>query len=284
MERLESHLATARALIGRRELPIRRRLSQHFLLSAPILRRVVAAAGDIAGREVLEIGPGPGGLTAALLDAGARVTALELDREWSAFTSRELADAALTVRAGDAAELAAPVVAELAARGGRPPLVVSNLPFAVASRLLVDLVRASPPPERLVVMVQREVAERLVAPPATRSRGLLTLLVALRARVRREFLVAAGSFTPPPKVQSAVVSIVPDAALAAAAAARPRLEPLLRAAFSARRKMLRSALAGVVPAPVLATLPADLTRRRPEELADAEWLELADAVDAPAPG
>jgi 16S rRNA (adenine1518-N6/adenine1519-N6)-dimethyltransferase len=133
-------------------------------------------------------------------------------------------------------------------------------------------------------MLQREVAARLVAPPMTRSRGLLTLLVSLRARVRREFVVAAGSFTPPPKVQSAVVSIVPDAALAAAAEARPNLEPLLRAAFTARRKMLRSALAGVVPAQALAALPAALSRRRPEELADAEWLALADAVAAPAPG
>jgi len=284
MNRLESHLAVARAFIKGRTLPIRRRLSQHFLLAAPLLRRVAALAGDLKGREVLEIGPGPGGLTAALLDAGARVTALELDRDWAAFTSDALAGAALEVRDADALAVAPAVVAELAARGGRPPLVVSNLPYSIASPLLVDLVRARPAPAALVVMVQREVAERLVAPPATRARGLLTLLIGLHARARRDFVVAPGSFTPPPRVESAVVTITPDAARGAAADARPRLEPILRAAFQARRKMLRSALAGTVPAEALAALPADLLTRRPEELADAEWLALVDAVVATARG
>jgi 16S rRNA (adenine1518-N6/adenine1519-N6)-dimethyltransferase len=282
MDRLESHLAAARAFIRSRALPIRRRLSQHFLLQAALLRRVVALAGDVAGREVLEVGPGPGGLTAALLEAGARVTALELDRDWAAFTARELGDRALTLRTADAVATAAPLVAELAERSGRPPLVVSNLPYSIASPLLVDLVRATPPPELLVAMVQREVAERLAAPPGTRARGLLTLLITLRARVRREFSVAPGSFTPPPRVQSSVVTIVPDAARAAAAAARPGLEALLRAAFQARRKMLRSALAGAVPAARLAGLSDSLLRRRPEELDEAEWLGLADAVAASA--
>jgi 16S rRNA (adenine1518-N6/adenine1519-N6)-dimethyltransferase len=284
MERLESHLAAARAFIKGRTLPIRRRLSQHFLLAAPLLRRVVALAGELKGREVLEIGPGPGGLTAALLDAGARVTALELDRDWARFTSEALAGAALEVRDADALAVAPAVVAELAARGGRPPLVVSNLPYSIASPLLVDLVRARPAPAALVVMVQREVAERLVAPPATRARGLLTLLIGLHAQARRDFVVAPGSFTPPPRVESAVVTITPDAARGAAADARPRLEPILRAAFQARRKMLRSALAGSVAAEALAALPAALLTRRPEELADAEWLALADAVAAAARG
>src|SRR5262249_59341435 len=128
--------------------------------------------GDVSGREVLEIGPGPGGLTAALLDAGARVTALELDREWAAFTRDELADGALEVREQDALATAPAVVAELAARAGRPPLVVANLPYAIASPLLVDLVRGPDVvPERIVVMIQREGAERLRAPPGRETRG-----------------------------------------------------------------------------------------------------------------
>jgi 16S rRNA (adenine1518-N6/adenine1519-N6)-dimethyltransferase len=281
--RLERQIASARARLKGRAAPSHPRLSQHFLLDAALLRRIVALAGDVSGRDVLEIGPGPGGLTAALLDAGARVTALELDPDWAAFTAGELRDAPLEVRRQDALATAPGVVAELAARAGRPPLVVANLPYAIASPLLVDLVRGAPAevPERIVVMIQREVAERLCAPPGGRTRGLLTLLIALRARARRHFVVAPGSFTPPPRVASAIVEIVPDRARAAAAAARPQLEALLRAAFQARRKMLRRALADVVPAECLAKVPERLLTRRPEELADEEWLTLADAVAAP---
>jgi 16S rRNA (adenine1518-N6/adenine1519-N6)-dimethyltransferase len=279
--RLERQIASARARLKGRAAPSHPRLSQHFLLDVSLLRRIVALAGDVSGRDVLEIGPGPGGLTAALLDAGARVTALELDPDWAAFTAGELRDAPLEVRRQDALATAPAVVAELAARAGRPPFVVANLPYAIASPLLVDLVRAAVVPERIVVMVQREVAERLCAPPGGRTRGLLTLLIALRARARRHFVVAPGSFTPPPRVASAIVEIVPDRARAAAVAARPQLEPLLRAAFQARRKMLRRALADVVPAGSLAKVPERLLTRRPEELADEDWLALADTVAAP---
>ena len=280
--RLERQIASARARLKGRAAPGHPRFSQHFLLDAALLRRIVAFAGDVAGREVLEVGPGPGGLTAALLDAGARVTALELDPEWASFTRAELADGPLEVREADALAAAPTVVAELAARAGRPPLVVANLPYAIASPLLVDLVRGATAPERIVAMVQKEVADRLCAGPGGKTRGLLTLLVALRARARRRLVVAPGSFTPPPRVASAVVEIVPDPARTAAAAARPRLEELLRAAFQARRKMLRRALADVVPADLLARAGERLLTRRPEELADEEWLALADAVAAPA--
>ena len=280
--RLERQIASARARLKGRAAPRHPRLSQHFLLDAALLRRIVALAGDVAGREVLEVGPGPGGLTAALLDAGARVIALELDPEWATFTRAELADGPLEVREADALATAPAVVAELAARAGRPPLVVANLPYSIASPLLVDLVRGATAPERVVAMVQKEVADRLCAEPGGKTRGLLTLLVALRARARRRLVVAPGSFTPPPRVASAVVEIVPDPARAAAADARPRLEELIRAAFQARRKMLRRALADVVPADLLARAGERLLTRRPEELADEEWFALADAVAASA--
>lgn len=279
---LERHLSTVRAALRARAALARKRLSQHFLLDAALLRRIVGAAGDVRGRDVVEIGPGPGGLTAALLEAGAHVTAIELDPEWARATALALVGrGALELRVEDALATASQVVARLSARASRPPIVVSNLPYAIASPLLIDIVRSSAPPERLIVMVQREVAERLIAPPATREIGLLTWLVQLRATVKRRFLVPAGAFVPPPKVESAVVEIVPDAARRAELARRAPLEPMVRAAFQTRRKTLRNGLAEVAGEEALARVPRELLSKRPEELALADWYALSDALAAP---
>jgi 16S rRNA (adenine1518-N6/adenine1519-N6)-dimethyltransferase len=279
---LERHVISVRHALRARVQVARKRLSQHFLLDAGLLRRIVAAAGDLRGLDVVEIGPGPGGLTAALLEAGADVTALELDPEWARATALALVGrGALDLKVGDALAMGPTLIAAVAQRAGRSPRVVSNLPYAIASPLIVDLVRATVPPERLIVMVQREVAERIVAKPKERARSLLSVLIQLRATARRRFVVPAGAFVPPPKVESAIVEIVPDAARAERARARPQLEPLLKAAFQARRKTLRRGLAEHAGEAALARVPAELLARRPEELGEEEWLALADALAAP---
>ncbi|MBL8841441.1 MAG: ribosomal RNA small subunit methyltransferase A [Planctomycetes bacterium] len=278
---LEKHLASVRAALRARAVVAKKRLSQNFLLDAALLRRIVATAGELRGREVVEIGPGPGGLTAALLEAGANVTAIELDPEWARATALALVGrGTLDLRVEDALATATQVVERLAARGSRSPLVISNLPYAIASPLLVDLVRAAVPPERIVVMVQREVADRMVAAPGAREMGLLTLLIQLRATVKRRFVVPAGAFVPPPKVDSAIAEIVPDTHRRAELARRPQLEPLIRAAFQARRKTLRRGLLEVAGDEALQRVDAALLKRRPEELSLAEWYALADALTA----
>ncbi len=276
---LERHVIAVRHALRARVHVARKRLAQHFLLDAQLLRRIVALAGDVRGREVVEIGPGPGGLTAALLEAGADVTALELDPEWSRATALALVGrGVLELKTVDALAAAPRVVAQIAQRAGTPPMVVSNLPYAIASRLLVDLVRAPVPPSRMIVMVQREVADRITAKAPDRARGLLSLLIQMRATARRRFVVPAGAFAPPPKVESAVVEIVPDAARAERARARPGLDLLLKTAFQARRKTLRRGLAALFDEAALARAPAELLARRPEELTDESWIALADAV------
>jgi 16S rRNA (adenine1518-N6/adenine1519-N6)-dimethyltransferase len=196
---LERHLMSVRAALRAEAMVAHKRMSQHFLLDASLLRRIVAIAGELRGREVVEIGPGPGGLTAALLEAGARVTAIELDPEWARATALALVGrGTLDLRVEDALVTAAQVVARLAERSSRAPMVISNLPYAIASPLLIDLVRATVPPDKLIVMVQREVAERLVAAPGVPAVGLLTFLVQLQATARRRFVVPAGAFVPPP--------------------------------------------------------------------------------------
>lgn len=278
---LERHLAAVRSALRSRALVARKRMSQHFLLDAGLLRRIVALAGDLRGRDVVEIGPGPGGLTAALLEAGAHVTAIELDPEWARATALALVGrGSLDLRVEDAMATATQVVARLSERSSNAPIVVSNLPYGVASPLLVDMVRAGLPPERMIVMVQREVADRIVAGPGSPEVGLLTFLIQLRATAKRKFLVPAGAFAPPPKVESAVVEIVPDAGRSAALQRRPQLEPLVRAAFQARRKTLRNGLLEVAGAEALSMVDAAMLKRRAEELSLDDWFALADALAA----
>ena len=279
---LERHVIAVRQALRARAQVARKRYSQHFLLDAALLRRIVAAAGDLRGLDVVEIGPGPGGLTAALLEAGADVTALELDPEWARATALALVGrGALDLKVADALASAPAVVAALASRSGRVPRLVSNLPYAIASPLVVELLRAPVPPDRMIVMVQREVADRVVARPGDRARGLLSLLVQLRATARRRFLVPAGAFVPPPKVESAILEIVPDPERAQRLRARGNLEPLLKAAFQARRKTLRRGLAAAAGEAALARASPTLLARRPEELTEEEWFTLADALASP---
>ena len=232
-------LPPLRAVIARHGLRADRRLGQNFLLDLNLTARIARAAGPLAGLSVLEIGPGPGGLTRALLDAGAReVIAVERDPRCLAALA-ELAGHAggrLRLIEGDALE-----IDEAALLGGGPVRLVANLPYNIATALLLKWLPAPARFDRLVLMFQKEVADRLTAAPRSKAYGRLSVAAQWRCRVRRLFDVPARAFTPPPQVTSTLVELVPRAAPLAAADAGT-LERVTAAAFGQRRKMLRTAL------------------------------------------
>jgi 16S rRNA (adenine1518-N6/adenine1519-N6)-dimethyltransferase len=263
-------LPPLRQVIARHGLSASKALGQNFLLDEQLLERIAAIPGDLAGRQVLEVGPGPGGLTRALLRAGAQVTAIEMDRRCLPALA-ELEEAfpeRLRVLAGDATRLA---------HGIEGPFhVVANLPYNVGTALLVGwLGGESWPPQwaSLTLMFQHEVAQRIVAAPDTGAYGRLAVLAQWRATARLALKVHRSAFTPPPKVMSAVVHIVP-AAMPAGVSAR-MLERVTEAAFGQRRKMLRQSLKGLPGAlGALETLGID-PQRRAETLSVAEFVAMA---------
>ncbi|MBU2654341.1 16S rRNA (adenine(1518)-N(6)/adenine(1519)-N(6))-dimethyltransferase RsmA [Acidomonas methanolica] len=219
-------------------LDARKALGQHFLLDPSITARIASLAGDLRGRQVVEIGPGPGGLTRALLDTpAAHVFAVEIDRRaWPAI--EELANhhpGRLTLVPADATTL------DAASLCPAPRQIVANLPYNVGTPLLVGWLRQAALWERLTLMFQMEVAERICAAPDTGAYGRLAVLAQWCADCHLLMKIPPGAFSPPPKVHSAVVSLTPypaqpDAALFAS------MERLTALAFGQRRKMLRSSL------------------------------------------
>jgi 16S rRNA (adenine1518-N6/adenine1519-N6)-dimethyltransferase len=271
-------LPPLREVITRYGLRAKKSLGQNFLLDLNLTGRIARAAGPLAGVRVVEIGPGPGGLTRALLAQGAkRVIAIERDERALA----ALGDIAarypgrLDVISGDALEV------DLRGRlDGGPARIVANLPYNIATPLLIGWLTTEPwPPwyDRLVVMFQREVAERLVAAPGSKSYGRLSVLTGWRAQARILFDIAASAFVPPPKVISSVVELVP----------RPQplpcdpavLQRVTAAAFGQRRKMLRQSLKslGVDPLPLLASAGIEPTARA-EDISVAGFVALTRAV------
>ena len=233
-------LPPLREVIRRHGLRAKKSLGQNFLLDLNLTARIARAAGPLDGVEVVEIGPGPGGLTRALLAAGARrVIAVERDDRAIAALAEIAAHypGRLEVVAGDALDFDP--------RGliGAPARVVANLPYNIATALLVSWLTIEPwPPwyDRLVLMFQREVAERIVAAPGSKSYGRLSVLVGWRCEARILFDVAGSAFVPPPKVTSSLVEVVPRAR--PLACERRALERVTEAAFGQRRKMLRQSL------------------------------------------
>ena len=265
---------TAGAVLRRHGIRADKRLGQHFLLDPGILRRVVAAAAPLAGRTVLEIGPGPGGLTASLLASdAARVVAVERDPRFLP-PLQELAErhpGRLTLVPADALRFDP---APLAADG--PLLVVANLPYNVGTELLLGWLHRLELFERLVLMFQKEVALRLAAAPGTADYGRLAVLAQRLCVVERLFDLPPTAFTPPPRVSSSVVRLVPrpDRPEPEALAA---LEAVTRAAFGQRRKMLRASLRSLSPdtEALLAAAGIEATRRA-ESLSLAEFERLAE--------
>jgi 16S rRNA (adenine1518-N6/adenine1519-N6)-dimethyltransferase len=233
-----SGLPPLREVIARHGLDARRSLGQHFLLDGNLTGRIARAAGDLSRRQVIEVGPGPGGLTRALLEtAAAAVTAIEVDLRAVA-AMHELAQQShgrLRVVAADAIET------DLVALVPPPRVIVANLPYNIATPLLVGWLRQAAAFERLVLMFQLEVAERICASPGTGAYGRLSVLAQWTCSATLALRVPPAAFVPPPNVFSAVVVLTPhpvqpDPALFA------RMERLTAAAFGQRRKMLRGGL------------------------------------------
>lgn len=275
---LVADLPPIREVIQRHNLAASKALGQNFLLDEQLLARIAALPGDLAGRQVLEVGPGPGGLTRALLRAGARVTAIEMDRRCLPALA-ELGEAfpgQLTVIEGDALKLDHDALMR-----GQPFHVLSNLPYNVGTALFVRWLggEAWPPLwQSLTLMFQREVADRIVAAAGEDAYGRLAVLAQWRAEARLAMKVHRSAFTPPPKVMSAVVHVTPTA-MPEGVSART-LERLTEAAFGQRRKMLRQSLKGVPGAlEALAALEIDETRRA-ETVSVAEFVALARALSA----
>ena len=270
-------------------LHARQALSQNFLVDPEVLEAILALADPAPGQRVLEIGPGLGILTGGLLDAGASVTAIELDRGLAVHLRARFVDA---LRRGDA-DPAAPATLRLIEADAldldlvhllEPPYdVVANLPYHISSPILHALLGAPPRPHRLVLMLQREVAERITAPPGGLS--YLAVFVQFHAAARIALRVPPSAFEPEPAVESAVVVLEPHPAgqWPVAPAVEDDLWRLVQAAFRERRKMLHNVLTRQLPADaarVAAALEAAgiAPERRPQTLSVAEWLTLLDAL------
>ena len=271
---MSAELEPLRDVIARHGLQARKSLGQNFILDRQLLARIAAVPGPLAGKTVYEVGPGPGGLTRALLAAGARVVAVERDRRCRpalAELEQEYA-ARLRVIDGDAMRI------DERAEAGDGAHVVANLPYNVGTALLLRWLGGDWPPwwRSLTCMFQKEVAERIVAQPGTEHYGRLAVAAQWRASPRIALTVNRSAFVPPPRVTSAVVHIVPKA--------MPEgvdwgvLEAVTGAAFGQRRKMLRSSIKGIPGAlEVLEALGID-SERRAETLSVAEFVELARAL------
>ena len=270
-----ARLPPLRETIAAHGLDARKRLGQHFLLDLNLTRRIARAAAPLAGGTVIEVGPGPGGLTRALLLEGAtQVVALEVAAR-AVVALEELvqaADGRLQVVQADALRA---VLAEL---GPSPRRIVANLPYNVSTALLVRWLHQADDVTDMVLMFQREVVDRLVALPRSKDYGRLSVLAQHVCTVQRLFDVAPSAFVPPPKVTSSVVQLRPRPTDHRLADLRP-LERVTAAAFGQRRKMLRGALGGVFtdPTAVLTKLGLSPTARA-EELTVADFVRLSEAL------
>lgn len=267
-------LPPLREVIARHGLQASKALGQNFLLDEQLLDRIAAIPGSLKNQAVLEVGPGPGGLTRALLRAGARVTAIEMDRRCLPALA-ELSEAfpgQLRVIEGDALKIDS---AELF--GDEPYAVVANLPYNVGTALFTGWLSGERWPPRwssLTLMFQQEVAQRIVATPTDPSAfGRLAVLAQWRSTPKLALKVHRSAFTPPPKVMSAIVHVEP-AAMPEGVSAR-MLERVTEAAFGQRRKMLRQSLKGLPGAlEALDHLGID-PQRRAETLDVAEFVSVA---------
>jgi len=249
-------------------LKTRKRFGQHFLHDPGILKRIVEAVDPAAGDAIVEIGPGEGALTRPLLERTGHLTAIEIDRDLAARLAREFPAGKLTVIGADVLEFDFSALPS----GLR---IVGNLPYNISTPILFHLARHAGRVRDMHFMLQREVVQRMVARHSTPDYGRLSVMLQTRFRMQKLFNVASGAFRPPPKVESAVVRLLPIAE-------RPDwdeavLEKIVREAFSARRKTLRNALPlNSTDYEVLGVDP----RLRPENLAPEDYLRITRRICA----
>ncbi|EHH67195.1 16S rRNA (adenine(1518)-N(6)/adenine(1519)-N(6))-dimethyltransferase RsmA [Gluconobacter morbifer] len=263
-------LPSLREAIQAHGLDAKKSLGQHFLLDPGICARIAGLGGNLEGRTVVEIGPGPGGLTRALLDTPARqIDAVEIDeRAWPLL--EELAahyPGRLNIIRQDALKL------DAAALAPAPRQIIANLPYNVATPLLVGWLRQAKEWERLSLMFQLEVAERICAEPSSSAYGRLAVLAQWCASCTVALRIPPGAFSPPPKVHSAVAVLIPHTEQPSASLFRA-MEQVTAAAFGQRRKMLRSSLKAIGGESLLSQAGIEPTRRA-ETLSVAEFARLA---------
>ncbi len=270
-------LPPLRDVIKQHGLSASKALGQNFLLDEQLLDRIAAIPGSLKAQQVYEVGPGPGGLTRALLRAGAIVTAVERDHRCLPILAglAEAFPGQLRVIEGDAMHV------DPAREIGAPFHITSNLPYNVGTALAVSWLSASdwPPPWlSMTLMFQREVADRIVAPASSDAFGRLSVLSQWRSTAKIALPVHRSAFTPPPKIMSAIVHFTPMPQPEGASMAT--LEKLTAAAFGQRRKMLRQSMKGVPGALAALSVAGIEADRRPETVAIAEWVALARAMDS----
>ncbi|HVG52633.1 MAG TPA: 16S rRNA (adenine(1518)-N(6)/adenine(1519)-N(6))-dimethyltransferase RsmA [Xanthobacteraceae bacterium] len=270
-------LPPLRDVIRRHDLAARKSLGQNFLLDLNLTGRIARAAGPLDDVTVLEVGPGPGGLTRALLTEGAaHVLAVERDSRAIAALA-EIAEhfpGRLSIVEDDA------LTFDPRSRISGPTRIVANLPYNIATPLLIGWLSTEPwPPwfDMMVLMFQREVAERIVAPPGSKTYGRLSVLAQWRCEAKLLFDIAPSAFVPPPKVTSSLVRFVPKQA--PLPCDRRQLERVTQAAFGQRRKMLRQSLKSLTadPAMLLAAAGIDPTARA-EEIPIEGFVKLAQTL------
>jgi 16S rRNA (adenine1518-N6/adenine1519-N6)-dimethyltransferase len=268
-------LPPLREVIAKHGLSASKALGQNFLFDQQLLDRIAAIPGSLDGQHVLEVGPGPGGLTRALLRAGAKVKAIEMDKRCLPALA-ELEEAfpgKLAVISGDAMKISPATLFD------GPYHIVANLPYNVGTALFTGWLSGEDwPPQwlSLTLMFQEEVARRIVAEPNTSAYGRLAVLAQWRSRAKIAMKVHRSAFTPPPKVMSAIIHVTPGEAPEGVSSRV--LERLTEAAFGQRRKMLRQSLKGVPNAlAALETLGID-TQRRAETLSVEEFTRIAKVL------
>ena len=250
----------------------RRRFGQHFLHDPSVIGRILKHIEPRSGEEFLEIGPGRGALTGPLLDAGARVTAVEIDRDLASQLEDRFADRQLRIHRADALKFDIH-----SAKTGEPLRLVGNLPYNISTPLLFHFLAYARDIRDMFIMVQKEVATRICAPPGGKDYGRLTVALAARCDTRMLFTIKPGAFSPPPRVQSAMVHIEPRPGRLEQVH-NPRLfDQILRTAFSARRKQLGNALGQLVTAEELMSCSIEPSRR-PETLTPEQFVALANAL------
>lgn len=254
----------------------RKRFGQNFLVSDGVIRKIVEAIAPRAGDTVVEIGPGLGALTEPLLERIAHLHVVEIDRDLIARLQQRFPTERLTIHQGDALEFDFGTL-----KGPGPLKIVGNLPYNISSPLLFHLVPFAPLVYDMHFMLQKEVVDRMVAEPGSKDFGRLSVMLQYRYHMERMFIVPPGAFNPPPKVDSAIVRMIP-VDLQKVGAGETAQDPALfakvvTAAFSQRRKMLRNTLREFIGEAALAALGITPTARA-EDIAVADYVRLANTL------